>query len=41
MVYFETIMILIGGIGALLIGMNILTDNMKRLANAKLETFDV
>lgn len=38
MVYFETIMILIGGIGTLLIGMNILTDNMKRLANAKLET---
>ncbi len=38
MIYFEVIMILVGGIGSLLIGMNILSDNMKRLANAKLES---
>lgn len=37
MQYLEAVMILFGGIGALLIGMGILSDNMKRLANARLE----
>lgn len=37
MAYFEAIMILFGGIGSLLIGMNMLSENMKRVANNKLE----
>jgi len=37
MIYLEATMILIAGIGALLVGMGILSDNMKRFANTRLE----
>lgn len=37
MQYFEAIMIMFGGIGALLIGMAMLSDNMRRIANTRLK----
>ena len=37
MQYIEAILMMLGGVGALLIGMGMLSDNMRKIANTKLE----
>lgn len=37
MQYLEAVLIMLGGVGALLIGMAMLSDNMRKIANTKLE----
>ena len=37
MQYLEAILLMLGGVGALLIGMAMLSGNMRKIANTKLE----